>query len=585
MADQDPDEKCLRLEAACLQMEEVAGKLTHDLRGHLQIITGYVALLEENSHERIEPYQLECIAGIKAAAKNVQLSVDGCPTPVHARNLISDGTECSPQLSLVPFRQSAFVDEQVYDLVVIDDDPRSIQLVKHVLARERFRVQSASNETEGLELIVKCRPRVVLLDLLMPGVKGMELLDRILAIDPGIDVILITGHYSTESAVEAIQKGAYDYWTKPLDVSRLRERLAKWIAEAEMRQRTNRLDTELLEGFQFEGVVGRSPRMLEVFSKIRRAAPHFQTVLVTGETGTGKESVAKALHQLSPYASGPFVVCNCAAIPESLFESELFGHVRGAFSGATHDKEGFAESASGGTLFLDEVTEIPVGSQAKLLRLLQNREIQRVGASRSKGIDVRIVASTNLEPRDLVMGGKLREDLFYRLSMIEIKLPRLADRREDLPLLQRHFLDQFSRLYSKPTLNLTRRAQAVIAGYAWPGNIRELENALGYCCMMAARSTIDIVDFPEYLQPCALPEQHEDEMLLSMQTMEIRHMQRVLENVGGDRERAAEILKIGRSTLYRLLKRVNDVRGVEHGIPRRRKPGTEQKNSLTSGVA
>jgi two-component system response regulator AtoC len=359
--------------------------------------------------------------------------------------------------------------------------------------------------------------------------------------------------------------------------------LAKWIAETEIRRRTNKLDAELLEGFQFEGIVGRSPKMLEVFSKIRRVAPHFQTVLITGETGTGKESAAKALHQLSPYASGPFVVCNCAAIPETLFESELFGHMRGAFSGATHDKQGFAESASGGTLFLDEITEIPVGTQAKLLRLLHNREIQRIGASRSKGIDVRIVASTNLDPRTLVADGKLREDLFYRLSMIEIKLPRLADRREDLPLLQRHFLDRFSQLYTKPPLNLTRRAQAVIAGYAWPGNIRELENVLGYCCMMAEQNTIDIVDLPEYLQSCALAEQHEDEGLLSMQTMEIRHMQRVLENVGGDRDRAAQILKIGRTTLYRLLKRVNGVRAETRAIPRR-KPRTESANSL-AGVA
>jgi DNA-binding NtrC family response regulator len=585
MADEDRGEEYLRLKAVCLQMEQFAAALAHDLRGHLHAITGYLALLEENAGESLELQDLENIAGIKAAAKKIQDAIEQNPTRMDARDPILEGTEFSPQFSVGLIRPFAFLNEEVYGLVVIDDDPRSIQLVKHVLARERFRVQSASTETEGLELIVQHRPRVVLLDLLMPGVKGMELLDRILAIDPGIDVILITGHYSTESAVEAIQKGAYDYWTKPLDRSRLRLRLTKWIAETEIRQRTNKLDSQLLEGFQFEGIVGRSPRMLEVFSKIRRVAPHFQTALVTGETGTGKESVAKALHQLSPYASGPFVVCNCAAIPEALFESELFGHVRGAFTGATHDKEGFAESANGGTLFLDEITEIPVGSQAKLLRLLQNREIQRIGAIRSKGVDVRIVASTNLDPRGLVTEGRLREDLFYRLSMIEIKLPRLAERREDLPLLQHHFLDRFSRLYAKPTLNLTRRAQAVIAGYAWPGNIRELENVLGYCCMMAVQNIIDIVDLPEYLQACALPEQQENEGLVSMQTIENRHMQRVLENVGGDRDRAAAILKIGRTTLYRLLKRGNSVRGVGDEKPERRKPGTVPTNSLTTGVA
>ena len=203
--------------------------------------------------------------------------------------------------------------------------------------------------------------------------------------------------------------------------------------------------------------------MLEVFSKIRRVAPHFHTALVTGESGTGKESAAKALHQLSPNPSGPFVVCNCAAVPENLFESELFGHIRGAFTGALQDKRGYVEAASGGTLFLDEITEVPLTVQAKLLRLLQNREIQRVGSSRTAQIELRIVAATNRDLRGLVADGKLREDLYYRLSMIEVKLPRLADRREDLPLLERHFLDRFAARYKKPSLTLSRRAQAMIS--------------------------------------------------------------------------------------------------------------------------
>src|SRR6185312_9306552 len=204
-------------------------------------------------------------------------------------------------------------------------------------------------------------------------------------------------------------------------------------------------DDEVLHTFQFEGIVGRSPLMLEMFSKIKRIAPHFQTALVTGETGTGKELVAKVFHQLGPVPTGPFVICNCAAIAETLFESELFGHVRGSFTGATLDKKGLAETASGGTLFLDEITEIPLSSQAKLLRLLQNREIQRVGASTSKHVDLRIVAATNRDLRSLVAENKLREDLYYRLAMVDVKIPRLADRKEDLALLQRHFLDGFSK--------------------------------------------------------------------------------------------------------------------------------------------
>jgi DNA-binding NtrC family response regulator len=447
-------------------------------------------------------------------------------------------------------------DESDYGLVIIDDDPLTIQFVTDALKRENFRIRGAANAVEGLELICQQRPLVVLLDLVLPGARGMDLLDRILMIDPGIDVILMTGHYSTDSAVEAIQKGAYDYWTKPLEISRLRQKLAQWVSDTQTRLRTRRLDLELLEAFQFEGIVGRSPMMLDMFSKIRRSAPHFQTALVTGETGTGKESAAKALHQLSPYASGPFVVCNCAAISENLFESELFGHVQGAFTGAIQDKQGLAWAASGGTLFLDEITEIPLGSQAKLLRLFQNREIQPVGAKRSQHLDIRIVAATNRDPRSLVAEGKLREDLFYRLLMIEIKLPRLADRREDLPLLQRYFLDRFSQLYAKPTMNLTRRVQSLIATYPWPGNIRELENVLGHCCMMTERSTIDIVDLPGYMQGSDLQEHPEEEVLVSMETVELRHLQRVLAYVEGDRKRAAEILQIGRTTLYRHLERI-----------------------------
>jgi DNA-binding NtrC family response regulator len=448
-------------------------------------------------------------------------------------------------------------DETVYDLLIIDDDPLVIQLITDVLQRERFRILRATNAAEGLNLVAECRPQVVLLDLVMPGVQGMELLDRIPRVDPGIDVILMTGYYSTDSAVEAIQKGAYDYWTKPLDVNRLRLKMAKWAAEMQTSERARRLDGELPDTFQLEGMVGRSPLMLEVISRIRRIAPHFQTALLTGETGTGKESAAKALHQLSPYASAPFVVCNCAAIPENLLESELFGHVHGAYTGATQDKQGFAEAASGGTLFLDEITEIPLGSQAKLLRLLENREIQRVGATRSKQIDVRIVAATNRDPRGLVTEGKLREDLFYRLSMVEISLPRLIDRGEDLPLLQRHFLDRFSRLYARSTLNLTRRVQTLMASYRWPGNIRELENVLGYGCMMSERDAIDVSDLPDYMQRCTFREHQEDEVRMSMRAMELRHLQHVLDDVGGDRERAAEVLQIGRTTLYRLLKRTS----------------------------
>lgn len=445
--------------------------------------------------------------------------------------------------------------EGVPDILVIDDDELAIQLVSDVLDTEGFNVSGALSAKAGLEHVARCRPQIVLLDLVLPDGSGMDVLEQILTMDPGIDVMLFTGNYSTESAVEAIQKGAYDYLTKPLRVDRLRHKLAKWREDAEKRLQTLRLDAELLRAFQFEGIVGRSPSMLDVFSRIRRIAPHFQTALVTGETGTGKELVAKALHQASPFSSGPFIVCNCAAVSENLFESELFGHVRGAFTGATNDKQGFAEAASGGTLFLDEVTEIPLGAQAKLLRLLQNREIQRVGSPRSRPVDLRIVAATNRDLRAMVAENRLREDLYYRLAMVEVKLPRLMDRQEDLLLLQRHFLEVFSARYRKPRLNLTRRAQESLAAYSWPGNIREMENVLGFCCMMSERDTIDVRDLPEQIQRA--DRGSSDVELLSMDQVERQHAMRVLERVNGNRVQAAEILGISRATLYRLIAKNN----------------------------
>jgi DNA-binding NtrC family response regulator len=446
------------------------------------------------------------------------------------------------------------LDEPVYQLLVIDDDPLSIQFVADALESEKFRVHGVTDASSGLDFVAQHRPAVVLLDLVMPNVSGLEVLKRIQDIDPEIDVFLFTGHYSTDSAVEAIQEGAYDYLTKPLPVERLREKLARWFEEAHLRQQTRRLDGELLRASQFGGIVGHSPLMLEVFSRIRRIAPHFQTALVTGDTGTGKELVAKALHQLSPRASGPFVVCNCAAISDTLFESELFGHVRGAFTSASQDRQGFVEAASGGTLFLDEVAELPLAIQAKVLRLLQNREIQRIGTSRPQRVDVRIVAATNRDLRSLVAEKTVREDLYYRLATVEVKLPRLADRKEDLPLLQRHFLEEFSIRYGRPGLNLTRRAQALLAAYSWPGNIRELENVLGYCSMMTESNTIDARDLPEQIR-LSVPSADAHEELMSMEQMETTHALRVLDRVAGNRLRAAQVLGISRATLYRIIGR------------------------------
>jgi DNA-binding NtrC family response regulator len=444
----------------------------------------------------------------------------------------------------------------VLKLLAIDDSLQNLDLISAALEQDGLEILTSDDPESGFEIFMKVRPRIVLLDLRMPKLNGMELLERIVAVDPGTDVILITAHYTAESAVEAIQKGACDYLTKPLNIEKLRDRIASLMAEAERRQKTLRLDQELVDAYQFEGMVGRSPLMLEVFAKIRRVAPHFRTVLVTGPTGTGKELVAHALHRLSPASRGHFVICNCSALVENLVESELFGYVRGAFTGATMDKAGMFEHADGGTIFLDEIGELSLQAQAKLLRVLQDRQVQRVGSLTPRGIDVRVIAATHRNLRTMVQDGQFREDLYYRLGVVEISLPTLANRREDLPLLERYFIAKFSTEYDKPIAGLVRRAQTRMATYPWPGNIRELENVIGNACMMADGSLIDIDDLPESLRGQLSESLSTDETFLPLDEIQRRHVLRVLEAVGGNKARAAEILGIGRATIYQLLSRM-----------------------------
>lgn len=442
-------------------------------------------------------------------------------------------------------------------LLAIDDDPQSLALVSAALESQNdLEIVTTTDPEQGLAIVQGRRPQIVLLDLMMPKMSGMEVLERILQRHPVADVILMTAHYSSESAVEAIQKGACDYLNKPLSIERLRERVSALIEIAKRWNRASQLDRELVETYCFQGIVGRSPRMLDVFSKISRIAPHFRTALVTGETGTGKELVAQALHRLSPGSRGPFVVCNCSAIVETLFESELFGHVRGAFTGAVQDKMGLIEHANGGTIFLDEVGEMPLSTQAKLLRVVQNREIQRVGSPSVKTVDVQVLAATNRDLRALAGTKQFREDLYYRLSMIELRLPSLSERKEDLPLLERNFVERFSAQYRKPVRALTRRAQALLASYHWPGNVREMENVLGHACMMAESDTIDVRDLPAHLSAGPSGDPAADR-LPTLEEMHHQYAREVLKRLNGNKAKTAELLDVSRATLYRLLSNNN----------------------------
>jgi DNA-binding NtrC family response regulator len=444
--------------------------------------------------------------------------------------------------------------QPVATLVAIDDDPNSLDLVKAALKGQSLEILTATDPCAGLELVLRMRPEIVLLDLCMPKMNGMEVLEKIQRSAPDIDVVLITAHYSTESAVEAIRKGASDYLEKPISISVLRERLRKLIEQAQRRQLALKLDGELVKAHQFHDMVGRSPAMLQVFARINCIAPHFRTALITGATGTGKELVAVALHRLSPAASGAFSVCNCSAVVQTLFESELFGHVRGAFTGATHDKVGLVECADGGTLFLDEIGDMPLETQTKLLRVLENREVQRVGSTAVRKVNLRVVAATNRNLHELIAQGLFREDLYYRLSTIEVRLPRLAERKEDLPLLEHYFIEQFAQQFCKVVRGLTPRAQMVLSRYAWPGNVRELRSALESACMTIDGDMIDVFDLPEYLRdPDKDRSAEEDKDVLPLAEIERRHVLQVLERVGGNKIRAAKVLGIHRATVHRIL--------------------------------
>jgi DNA-binding NtrC family response regulator len=444
----------------------------------------------------------------------------------------------------------------ILKLLIIDDDPQSLVTIANALSREGLQILTARDSDIGFELFLHAKPRNVVLNLNAPEAKEMDLLERMVKSDPSVNVIMVSDHYSEDSAVHVVQNGACDYVARPINFQKLSDRIASFLREAELREKTLGLDLELVEACQFKGIVSRSPLMLEVFAKLRRVAPHFRTALITGATGTGKELVARALHDLSPSLPDRFVVCNCSALVETLVETELFGYVKGAFTGATQDKAGLFESADGGVIFLDEIGELSPTAQAKLLRVLQDHKVRRVGSSAARPVDLRVIAATNRDLRTMVREGKFREDLYYRLAVVEIGLPSLTNRREDLPLLQRYFVEKFSKQYGKPTSGLTRRAQSRMATYPWPGNIRELESVIGNACMMTDGTFLDLKELPDRIQSQSSDQSHGDEALFSLEEVQRRHIMRVLARVGGNKARAAEILGIGRATIYQLLSRL-----------------------------
>jgi DNA-binding NtrC family response regulator len=445
-------------------------------------------------------------------------------------------------------------------ILVIDDNPGSLELLSSALAQSEVEILTAVDPREGLDLVATRHPQIVLTDLVMPGMTGLDVLGRIMEIDPSTDVILMTAHYSSETAVEAIKRGASDYLNKPISIAAIREKIGRLVEAAKQRQKALRLEEELLANAEFEGIIGNSPLMWEMFSRVRRIAPHYRSVLITGETGTGKDLVAQALHRLSPVSKGRLVVLNCSAVVETLFESELFGHVKGAFTGAATDKPGLVEHAHGGTLFLDEIGDMPLATQAKLLRVLQHQEVQRIGSLTPRKIDIRVVAATHRDLRAAIEEKSFREDLYYRLAMVEIHVPRLEERVGDLPLLTRHFISKFATQYGKEITGLTRRAEIQIARHNWPGNVRELENVIGHAAMMAVGEQLDVQDLPPHLQKkgdawssSRTPERSQEHNTLEEQERAL--VAEALVEADGNQSEAARKLRIGRDALRYKIKK------------------------------
>jgi len=443
---------------------------------------------------------------------------------------------------------------EALSIVIIDDNPGSLELLSVALAHSEAAVYTSSNPVEGLELVRKHRPRLVVTDLVMPEMSGLEVLQQVVSFDSSIDVILMTAHYTPETAVAAIRQGAADYLQKPVKIGLLRKRVASLIESANLRRRVHASTGSGAQDLEFEGLQAKSDPMWNLFAMIQRVAPHYRSVLIQGPTGAGKDLIATALHHRS-HVLGKFVVLNCSAVVETLFESELFGHVRGAFTGADRDKTGLFELANGGTLFLDEIGDMPLATQAKLLRAIQNQEILPVGSLNSRKVNVRIVAATHRDLRAAIASGTFREDLYYRLSMVELTVPPLKDRPEDIPLLARHFVRKFSGEFSKRIEGVTPRAMLVLQRYRWPGNVRELEHIIGRACMLIDGTRVDVNSLPESLihEEAKLKTSEESTSLLEDQERQL--ITDTLLAVKGNQSEAARRLGIGRDALRYKIKR------------------------------
>ncbi|MFA4844251.1 MAG: sigma-54 dependent transcriptional regulator [Candidatus Margulisiibacteriota bacterium] len=442
--------------------------------------------------------------------------------------------------------------------ILVVDDEKSMRDSMHMLLRDRYEVLLAENGRDAIKLVKQHTIDLVLLDIRLPEIDGLEVLRLIKGIDDSIEVIMVTAVITVGRAVEAIHAGAYDYLTKPFDIGALTEQVEKIIEKRALSKENVSLKRLIESDYQFERIVGKSQAIREVFRVIGDVANSNATVLITGESGTGKELVARAIHNRSPRQAKLFVALNCAAIPENLLESELFGHEKGSFTGAVERQIGKFEIASGGTIFLDEIGSLPLPMQAKILRVIQEKELERLGGSRPIPVDVRIIAASNANLREEIKQRRFREDLFYRINVIPIVLPPLRERREDIGLLAEHFLRKYNREFARKLPGFRKETLALLAAYDWPGNVRELENLVERLVVLTKSGQIGSEKLPPEIRGelACLPGANEVRLNSALKKFESEFIKQALEKAGGNKGDTAKQLGIHRNTLRNLEKKL-----------------------------
>jgi two-component system, NtrC family, response regulator AtoC len=444
------------------------------------------------------------------------------------------------------------------NVLVVDDEESMRHLLNVILTDRGYEVRAVSNGEDALRELSSRDYDLVLSDVRMPRMDGLVLLRRALELHPELTFIVMSAYGTHDTAIEAMKAGAYDYVSKPFKPDEVVLVLRKAEERLRLSRENRRLRSELAKGFRIENFIGSSPALQEMLRQVRRVAPTKTTVLLTGESGTGKELVARALHELSPRAAMPFVAVNCGAIPAELLESELFGHVRGAFTDASRDKKGLAAEADGGTLFLDEIGELPLALQVKLLRFLEDEQVRRVGDTRSERVDVRVVAATARDLARAVKEGQFREDLFYRLNVVNVRLPALRERPDDVPALVEHFLAKYRRLRpEEPLTGVSPQALDVLRAHRWPGNVRELEHAVERAVVLADGPLVQEDDLPDEVRaapaPAALEPGRDLSVKRAFRSLEEQFIRAALDRTGGNRTRAAELLDLSyRALLYKI---------------------------------